>query len=99
MNVERLQTLFVPSSFSPNGDGINDFFEIFGSDLQEVKLWIYDRWGNELFYGEDDQAKWDGMQDGKLLPIGAYAYVVVYKQSDQIKQKKTGNFVISRSNK
>ena len=98
VTVERLQTLFVPSSFSPNGDGINDFFEIYGSDLQEVKLWIYDRWGNELFYGEDDLAKWDGKLDGKLLPIGAYAYVVVYKQSDQIKQKKAGNFVISRSN-
>lgn len=96
--VERLQTLFVPTSFSPNGDGINDFFEVYGADLQEVKLWIYDRWGKELFYGEDDQARWDGRIDGKLLPIGAYAYVLVYKQSNQIKQKTSGNFVISRSN-
>ena len=98
VNVERLQTIFIPSSFTPNGDGVNDFFEVYGADLQEVKLWIFDRWGNELFYGEDDLARWDGKIEGKLLPIGAYAYVLVYKQSDQIRQKKSGNFVISRSN-
>lgn len=90
------QTLFIPTSFSPNGDGINDFFEVRGEDLEYVKLSIYDRWGNELFVGENENARWDGKHAGSSMPIGSYAYVLEYKQTNRIKKNTQGNFVITR---
>jgi gliding motility-associated-like protein len=97
ITVERHQTLYIPTSFSPNGDEVNDWFEIKGEDLESVKLWIYDRWGGLLFYGENDNARWDGRMDGTMLPMGSYAYVVEFKQVNQVREKRTGNFVIARS--
>ncbi|GAB5539959.1 MAG: hypothetical protein Salg2KO_20620 [Salibacteraceae bacterium] len=91
------QTLFIPTSFSPNGDGINDFFEVKGEDLEFVKLWIYDRWGHEVFYGENEDARWDGLSNGFIMPIGSYAYTLEYKQTNRIKKSAHGNFVLTRT--
>jgi len=99
VTVDRHQTFFIPKSFTPNGDGDNDLFFVKGEDLEYVKLWIFDRWGTELFYGEDANAVWDGRFEGKMMPIGNYAYVVEYKLVNQIMQKVHGNFIISKADK
>ena len=99
LNVERHQTLYIPKSFTPNGDGINDFFQIVGEDLEYVKVFVYDRWGKEIFHGEGEDAKWDGKIKGTNLPIGSYAFLVEYKQVNQIKQLVRGNVIISRNDK
>lgn len=95
--VKRHQTFFIPNSFTPDGDNVNDYFEVYGEDIQEVKLWVYDRWGQQLFYGENAKARWDGKVDGKYLPIGIYSYVVQYKLTNQPFEKVTGSFTISNS--
>lgn len=95
--IEPHLTIFIPNSFSPNGDGINDYFEIKGEGLEYVRLWVYDRWGRELFYGEDAGASWDGRVNGETLPIGSYLFVLEYKRENQIKQKKYGNFILSKA--
>ncbi len=53
-------TFFIPNAFSPNADGINDFF--FGSGIGIIKydLWVFDRWGNMIFHGNELNDKWDG---------------------------------------
>jgi len=92
--VEPHLTIYIPNSFSPNHDGINDYFEIKGDGIEYVALWVYDRWGNELFFGENEAAIWDGKVNGKVMPIGNYLYVLEYKIQNQIKQKKYGNFIL-----
>lgn len=99
IEVERHQTLYVPMSFTPNGDGKNDFFEIKAEDLEYLRLWVFNRWGDEIFYGENDEAKWDGNFNGQPMQVGSYAYVIEYKQVDQIMQKRRGNIIISRNDK
>jgi gliding motility-associated-like protein len=93
--VKPHQTLYVPSSFTPNSDGKNDLFEIKGEDLELVRLWVYDRWGNEVFFGENEDSSWDGTHSGKKMGMGVYSYVIEYKQSSRIKKRISGNVVIS----
>jgi gliding motility-associated-like protein len=73
--------LYLPTAFSPNGDGNNDYFEPgFGSNVVRVLRWdIYDRWGGQLFEGGPalpgaPQLRWDGSRNGAPLPPGLYLY-------------------------
>lgn len=75
---------FIPQGFSPNGDGINDVFEI--SNLLNIyenfKLEIYSRNGNLIHSGHNQDGFWDGIATkglifkGKLVPVGTYYYVL-----------------------
>lgn len=80
----RTPSVYIPNSFSPNADGINDIFSVYGNDqiLFLRSMAIYDRWGNALFYREDlplndPSAGWDGTFRDKPLDPGVYVYVVV----------------------
>jgi gliding motility-associated-like protein len=73
--------VFVPNSFSPNGDDANDIFTIYGNaSINFVRnLNIYDRWGSLLYYREDlninDPSQgWDGLFRGEMMPPGVYVY-------------------------
>jgi gliding motility-associated-like protein len=69
--------LYIPNSFSPNGDGINDVFAIYGhSNCGEYQLTIFNRWGEVVYYTTDINKFWDGKQDGKAVQSGVYCYVI-----------------------
>ncbi|MBK7427001.1 MAG: gliding motility-associated C-terminal domain-containing protein [Saprospiraceae bacterium] len=75
------KNIFVPEVFSPNADGINDRFTIFGNEpLERIEsLTIYDRWGNLLanytnFPPNDMNYGWDGKAGEKELNPGVYIY-------------------------
>jgi gliding motility-associated-like protein len=73
-------TLFIPTAFSPNNDGVNDVFTPKGDGitLSEYNMTIYDRWGNKIFYSNDINKGWDGTVNGgsTIVPIDTYAYVI-----------------------
>ncbi len=74
--------VFIPSAFSPNGDGRNDRFEVFsGQAFEVVHYRIYDRWGGMLyeatnFPGTDRQRFWDGRAQGAAVNSGLYVYQI-----------------------
>ncbi|MCF8239395.1 MAG: gliding motility-associated C-terminal domain-containing protein [Saprospiraceae bacterium] len=75
--------IYIPNSFTPNGDGINDVFSIYGNDhvLKVRNLAVYDRWGNALYARSDlkindPSAGWDGTFREELMDPGVYVYVV-----------------------
>ena len=53
-------TFFIPNAFTPNGDGINDTFYGQGIGIEKYEIFIFDRWGNNVFYGDDVSKAWDG---------------------------------------
>jgi gliding motility-associated-like protein len=67
----------VPSGFSPNGDGVNDFWVLpFSGTFPTIVVEVYNRWGELLFHSDGYSQPWDGTYEGKALPIGTYYYVI-----------------------
>ncbi len=70
---------FIPNAFTPNGDGLNDFFEIkHNCPLVGFTITIYNRWGIMLFKSTDIDAPWDGYYKGNKLPQAVYTYKIEY---------------------
>lgn len=66
------------SGFSPNGDGINETWQIdYVEQFPDIDVEIYNRWGQLLFKSHGYSTPWDGTYNGKPLPIGTYYYVIV----------------------
>ncbi len=83
VTVDKQRRIFFPNAFSPNGDGVNDVFTVFG-DVPNVqlirRLAVFDRWGallyeREAFPPNDPAAGWDGTVAGQQLGRGIYVYV------------------------
>ncbi len=96
--VEEINEGFrIPEGFSPDGDGVNDYFEIVGIDQYErVTIHIFNRWGNLIYKSDNYQNDWDGTSRKALgssgsLPTGTYFYVV--KIVDNDKQYKGNVFL------
>ncbi|MCX7607122.1 MAG: gliding motility-associated C-terminal domain-containing protein, partial [Bacteroidia bacterium] len=69
--------LYLPNAFSPNGDGVNDLFEIKTFGLKEPRVRIYDRWGLLIFDNQGDMSRhWDGTYQGRPVPEDAYTVVI-----------------------
>lgn len=85
--------LYIPNSFTPNNDGINDVFKIFGwSYCDNYSLTIYNRWGESIFHTEyifDDF--WDGTSNKVRSPEGIYIYLLHGKNSF-----KSGSIFLTR---
>lgn len=83
--------LEVPNAFSPGSDGINDHFKVAYQSIVKFKAWVFNRWGNQLFYWIDPAEGWDGRYQGKLVPPGVYFYVIDALGSDGRKYKLKGD--------
>jgi gliding motility-associated-like protein len=68
--------IFIPSAFSPNGDGQNETFQIKSKFVEDGTITIYDRWGSILFSGSLDGLGWDGNSPNSMVPLpcGNYTY-------------------------
>ncbi|MBK7870583.1 MAG: gliding motility-associated C-terminal domain-containing protein [Saprospiraceae bacterium] len=95
--------IYIPSAFSPNSDGNNDAFTLFGGDdLVMVKdLQIYDRWGNFVFRNNnfvpnDLSLGWNGSINGKPAPIGVYVYTALLVMHDGKEKRFSKEVVLVR---
>jgi len=93
--------LYIPNVFSPNLDGNNDRFTIFGGPAAALinELQIYDRWGNLVYNGKNLpmnslQTGWDGLFDGKELPPGVYAFVAQVLFIDDVVETIGGDITL-----
>ena len=75
--VQEDWTIYVPNAFTPNEDGINDFFYPKGTGIDEkhYELWIFDRWGEMIFYSNEWNKWWDGKVAGKSKEVQQDVYV------------------------
>ena len=69
-------TLYAPNTFTPDDDGLNDGFRLIGIGIIEYELWIFDRWGERIFYTNDQTVGWlgDYNYNGKTVEIGTYVW-------------------------
>ncbi|WP_158860403.1 gliding motility-associated C-terminal domain-containing protein [Lunatibacter salilacus] len=86
-NRKPLDEIWVPNTFTPNGDGLNDFWEV--PDLrvyQGARIQIFDGGGIRVFYTENPDIGWDGIKDGKDMPIGAYYWTIEIRELGEIRR-------------
>ncbi|HVF82329.1 MAG TPA: gliding motility-associated C-terminal domain-containing protein, partial [Flavisolibacter sp.] len=87
--ITPLDKVYVPSGFTPNGDGKNEIAKVAGTGIKELDFKIFNRWGQIIFYTKDKTKGWDGKLAGMLQPAGTYVYVVkVKKTNGQVMEKK-----------
>ena len=67
--------LFYPTAFTPNGDDLNDYFNVSGQFIQSFELRIFNRWGELIFTTNDPGEGWNGTYHGDLMPEGTYAFI------------------------
>ncbi|MEO6305212.1 MAG: gliding motility-associated C-terminal domain-containing protein, partial [Bacteroidia bacterium] len=81
--IKDLFTFYIPNSFTPNADGLNDIFFPggIGWDITAYSLEIYDRWGKKLFHTFDHTQGWNGFvkNNSELAPLDVYTYKVELK--------------------
>jgi len=77
-NISFEYELKVPSAFSPNGDNVNDTWEIdFLSDYPDCTVKVYNRWGMLIYESQGGyKAPWNGTYKGKVLPVDSYYYII-----------------------
>jgi gliding motility-associated-like protein len=69
-------TVFIPTAFTPNSDGMNDMFRVKGENLQNFRLMVYDRWGEKIFESSNPNDGWDGTFKGNPVQNDTYVYQV-----------------------
>lgn len=73
----------LPTGFSPNGDGRNDKFgPTIACPINSYKMMIYNRWGNQVFYSEDVNNRWDGAYKGAPLDGDVFNYYLEFKDAN-----------------
>ncbi len=71
-------SIFIPNNFTPNGDGINDYFNALGTNIIEYDMWILDRWGGKIYHSESMSQSWNGTyyNNGTLCQTDVYVYKI-----------------------
>jgi gliding motility-associated-like protein len=87
--------IYVPNTFIPDGDGVNDFFvPVTDFEINEWEFNIYDRWGRRIFSDTEVGNSWDGYFNGNLVQDGVYIYTLKYKScANPIEAKMIKGFV------
>ncbi len=89
-------SIFIPTGFSPNGDGSNEKFYVYYTNIHEYHMQIFNRWGEQMFDSFDLTEGWDGSFKGNSVPEGTYVYRISYSDSDNIKHQKHGTITLVR---
>jgi len=91
------QVVAVPSAFTPNDDGENDELDIIiQGNFELVSFHVFNRWGEEIFFTENANTRWDGTYKGERQPIGTYVYVLKYEDASGATLEEGGDVTLLR---
>ena len=99
IELDACPIVYVPNAFTPNGDGVNDVFYVYGEGIREMDFYVYNRWGEEIFHTTDINQGWNGKDkngNGKLVQIEVYPYLLVYRGLGTKYFRKIGHIAVIR---
>ena len=96
VEIKVTPTLYIPNSFSPNGDGINDIFKPEYTAYVEIELLIFDRWGENIFRTNDLNGGWNGTYKNGNCELGVYTYKLTAKDIKSNTLEKVGHVTLLR---
>ena len=107
IDIDDFFNIYIPSAFTPNNDGFNDLWTVYGSDIDpdRFELSIFNRWGERVFHTTDINQGWMGQSDDEATDPtqqyfsgdGTYVYrVVFYSESTNEKREVRGYINLTR---
>ena len=91
------QYVYLPSAFTPNGDGRNDIFRpVFAGAASHFKFAIFDRWGRQVFESSNPSEGWNGSAGGRPQPEGVYVWMCIYQLFQQPEKMQKGTVMLIR---
>ncbi len=96
VRINAITNIYVPNSFTPNGDNINDLFQPVVLNVVESNLMIFDRWGLLLYESNIVGASWDGTYKGILSQQDTYVWKISVKDTYNKVHKYTGHVNLLR---
>jgi len=89
---------YIPNSFTPDGDGLNDNFRPYGEGIRwdTFEMFVFNRWGQQIFYTNDIDNSWDGTIKGNEPVLGVYAYLIHITDDNGRKLAFRGNITLLR---
>ena len=93
VEVKPVFTFYIPNTFTPNGDFINDRFTGKGTEITAYSMQIFDRWGEMIYETAELGKGWDGTANGgsEISPEGVYVYKVTLRDFEQNEHRYIGN--------
>jgi len=96
VDVPSFSQLYIPNAFSPNDDGRDDMYYVFGKCITEMTFSVYDRWGENVFKTSDPAVGWDGTYKGKMENAGVFMYDFNGTLTTGEKVNQKGNITLMR---
>ena len=91
-------SIYIPNIFSPNNDGENDIFKVYGPTWKNYRMEIYNRWGGLIFLSEDPNVEWDGThyKNGEECPQAVFVYKFWGVSTIGMTFERAGNVMLTR---
>ncbi len=96
VNIRYLDQIFIPNTFTPNNDGRNDEFRLYGNNIAKAEMKIFNQWGQLIFESSDQYKGWNGYFKGQLQPVGVYVYVMKVTLTDNTVLNRKGSINLVR---
>jgi gliding motility-associated-like protein len=95
IRINHSDSLYIPTAFTPNGDGLNDVFKAIGT-AKEYSMKVFNRWGNLVFQSNSVMQGWNGQIGGKMQASGVYVYYVRYRKNSGHMVQSQGTVLLVR---
>ena len=86
--------VFVPTAFTPNGDGLNDYFGPIGKVPDDFSMMIFNRYGQIVFKSSSVSSRWNGTVNGAVQQTGVFIYLISYTDIQHRKQQLKGTLTL-----
>lgn len=96
LSIRDGSALYVPNAFTPNGNRLNEEFTIYGSDITDYHILIYNRFGQLIFESKSLDRSWDATFMGEPVPLGVYVYTIFYTDNSNQSVTKRGTVTVLR---
>jgi gliding motility-associated-like protein len=96
IEIKPTSFIYIPNTFTPNGDGKNEIFQVYSYNVSSVVGQIYNRWGVMLYEWDSVEGGWDGRVDGNAVQNDTYVYRVVTTDLNNVRQEHYGRITLAR---
>lgn len=94
--VDIMPTFYVPNTFTPNGNGLNDVFRPVFTGYVELDVYIFNRWGEQIYHYNTLDGGWDGTYRGSKAEMGVYVYKIYAKDYLRKSIERVGSITLLR---